>query len=227
MPSRSFRRLQSRSAPLGSMLLLLGTAWLSGCGNTATVRTEWQGDAPRGQSFKRVLVVGVSPDVNQRCPFESFLASRMTSEATTAIASCDVVTQKNPLTRESIDQAVVAYQVDAVVATILVAKEWETKKGGERDTRGGAYYKATDAGYATGYYGVYGVPVIYGEFQTAAPITTMQGDVEVETKLYETRGPTLVYTLGSTVRNIESRGAGLADLTTEIANRLRRDGLID
>jgi hypothetical protein len=33
-------------------------------------------------------------------------------------------------------------------------------------------YKATDAGYATGYYGVYGVPVVYGEFQTASSITT-------------------------------------------------------
>jgi hypothetical protein len=208
------------------MLLLLGATWLSGCGSTASVKSEWQGDAPRGQSFKRVLVVGVSPDVNQRCPFENFLASRMQSETTTAIASCDVVKQKTPLTREGIDQAVAAYQVDAVVATILVAREWDAKKGGERDTRGGAYYKATDAGYATGYYGVYGVPVIYGEFQTAAPITTLQGDVEVQTKLYETRGATLVYTLDSTVRKIESRGAGLADLTTEIADRLRRDGLI-
>jgi hypothetical protein len=53
-----------------------------------------------------------------------------------------------------------------VLATSLVAVNSEAKEGGSRDTRGNASYKATDAGLATGYYGVYGVPV-YGELATA------------------------------------------------------------
>ena len=57
-------------------------------------------------------------------------------------------------------------------------------------------YKATDAGYATGYYGVYGVPVIYGEFATAAAITTVQDEVRVSSRFYETRDKTLIYTHG-------------------------------
>jgi len=82
-----------------------------------------------------------------------------------------------------------------VLATILVSKEFDVEDGGSRDTRGGAYYKATGSGYATGYYGAYGVPVVYGEFQTAPSIMTMKGEVRITTKVFETRGATLVYTL--------------------------------
>lgn len=226
MQTRAFRPLQIRSASVGPMLLLLGAAWLSGCAQQARVTSAWQDNVSRNQSFTRVLIVGVSPNVNQRCAFEHFLASQVKSESTVAIASCDAVTQKNPLTRESIEAAVAKYQVDAVLATTLVAVDWGTKEGGSRDTRGGAYYKATDAGYATGYYGVYGVPVIYADFQTAPSITEIKGEVHVTTKLYETRGPTLVYTLDTTARDLKSRDEGLSMLTAPIADRLRRDGLI-
>jgi hypothetical protein len=42
----------------------------------------------------------------------------------------------------------------------------------------------------------------------------------------ETRGATVVYTLDTKVRNIEPRGEGLADVTTPIGKKLRKDGLI-
>jgi len=226
MPARAFRCLQTRNAPVGALFLLLGATWLSGCAEHATVTSAWQDKAPPNQPFKRVLIVGVSPDLNQRCPFERFLASQTKSESTIAIASCDAVTQKNPLTRESIEAAVVKYQADAVLATKLVAMDWGTEEGGSRDTRGGAYYKATDAGYATGYYGVYGVPVIYADFQTAPSLLTMEGDVQLTSKLFETKGATLVYTMDTKAGNIEARDEGLSLVAAKIADRLRRDGLI-
>jgi len=207
-------------------LLVLGAAWLSGCATQPSVSSAWQEGVPHNQSFSKVLIVGVSPDINQRCGFEHFLASRIMSASVKAIPSCDVVKAKNPLTRESIEEAVAAQQADAVVATRLVSMDWGTREGEGRDDRGGGRYKATDAGYATGYYGVYGVPVVYGEFQTAASITTVKGTAHVSTKVWETRGPTLVYTMETTVGDLESRDAGLAAITAPIAERLRRDGLI-
>ncbi len=207
-------------------LLLFATAWLSGCASQPSVSSSWQEGVPHNQSFSKVLIVGVSPDINQRCGFEHFLASRIMSASVKAIPSCDVVKAKNPLTRESIEEAVAAQQADAVVATRLVSMDWGTREGEGRDDRGGGRYKATDAGYATGYYGVYGVPVVYGEFQTAASITTVKGTAHVSTKVWETRGPTLVYTMETTVGDLESRDAGLAAITAPIAERLRRDGLI-
>ncbi len=201
-------------------LLLLGAGWFFASSSHAAVTGTWADNVSRDQTFARVLVVGISPDVNQRCPFERALAAKLKSAATVALVSCDVMPVNTPLTRENIDAAVAANNADAVLATSLISKEWDVREGGTRDTRGGAYYKATD-----GYYGVYGT-VIAADFQTSAPITTVQGEVHVTTKLYETRGATVVYTVDTSVRKIESRSEGLAAITAPIGKRLRKDGLI-
>jgi len=209
---------------LGPTLVLLSAMGLSGCANQVKVTSAWQENAPRNQSFTRVLVVGVSPDVDQRCEFEHVLVGQIQSAATAAIASCDVVTQKDPLTRETIDQAIVAQKADGVVATILVSKKWDTQEGGTRDTRGAGYYKATDVGYAG--YGAYGVPTVYGDFRTESSIITLKGTVEVTSKVYETRGATLIYTVDTKASDLESTNVGRATVAASIADRLYRDGLI-
>jgi hypothetical protein len=218
--------LPTRVASAATVLVLLCTGWLSGCAQQTKVTSERQDTGRPQQAFTRVLVVGVSPSVNARCAFEHFMVSQMQSAATTVIASCDAVAQPNPLTRESIDGAVASQQADAVVATLLVSRSVKEEQGGGRDTRGNASYKATDSGFATGYYGVYGVPVIYGEFQSYAPITTAQGEVHVTSKVYETHGPTLVYTADTVAKDLESSDTGFSKVAAAIADRLRRDGLI-
>jgi hypothetical protein len=214
----------SLTTPLAAALCaLLVAATVAGCSTSTSARSSgtWKDRAALSQPFTRVIVVGVSPDIRQRCPFERLLASRIEEAGTTAFASCDVVTQKTPLTRESIEAAVKDQQADGVLATTLVSFDWNTGSSG-RDTRGGGMYKATDAGY----YGVYGVPVVYGSFETAAPITTLKGEAHVTTNAYETKGPTLVYTLESSVQNFESRDQGLVTLVGPIVDQLRKDGLI-
>jgi hypothetical protein len=217
----------SRLGRNARVALPLAAALLAGCaGPQVKVTGTRQEGAPRDQVFARVIVVGVSPDLRQRCSFERYLATRIESTATVAMASCDVVKQKEPLTRESIEEAIVAQKADAVVATSLISQQWEAGSGGSMDTRGGGSYKATDAGYATGYYGAYGVPVIYGEFTTQASVVTMQGEARLTTKVFETRNATVVYTLDTAAKGLESREARLNAVTTPIADRLRKDGLI-
>ena len=208
------------------MLYVLGAALFAGFVQArTTVNGAWQEGASRKQSFTRVLVVGVSPNVNQRCAFEFFMASQLTSDSVQAIRSCDAVKEKVPLTLESIEQAITAAQADAVLATSLVAREFEAKEGGSRDTRGTASYKATDAGFATGYYGVYGVPVIYGEFATAPAFTIAQGEARVSSRFYQTRDKALLYTLETKATKLESTDAALHDFAAAIADKLRREGL--
>ena len=208
------------------MLYVLGAALFAGFVQArTTVNGAWQEGAPRKQSFTRVLVVGVSPNVNQRCAFEFFMASQLTSDSVQAIRSCDADKEKVPLTLESIEQAITAAQADAVLATSLVAREFEAKEGGSRDTRGTASYKATDAGFATGYYGVYGVPVIYGEFATAPAFTIAQGEARVSSRFYQTRDKALIYTLETKATKLESTDAALHDFAAAIADKLRREGL--
>jgi hypothetical protein len=224
--TEGFRHPRAGRSTARSILLLLCAASLSGCGSQPTAAGARQEGASRDQSFTRVLVVGVTPHVNQRCGFEFFLASQITSESTKGIRSCDAVKEKNPLTLESIEAAIASQKADAVVATTLVTADWSAEEGRGRDERGGGMYKATDAGYETSYYGAYGIPVVYGEFQTAPSITTVTGEAKVITKVYETRGAKLVYTVETTTKNLESRDAALASIAESVAKRLRREGLI-
>jgi altronate dehydratase len=208
------------------LLCLFGAVLSAGSAQArSTVKGTWQEGVTRNQTFTRVLVVGVSPNVNQRCAFEFFMASQLQSESVQVIRSCDAVKEKNPLTLESIVQAVSAANADAVLATSLVAREIAMKEGGSRDTRGNASYKATDAGFATGYYGVYGVPVIYGEFATAPAFTIAQGKAEVSSRFYRTSDKALLYTLDTTATKLESSDAALHDFAAAIADKLRREGL--
>jgi hypothetical protein len=225
----------TRHAAPVSILLMAGAIVLAGCAQTVKVQSGWQPDAARGQSFSRVLVVGVSPDYNQRCAFETFVASQLRSSATTAFTSCRALSSSEPLTRENVERAIAEHQADAVLATILVAAEIGAREGGTSETRGEGYYKATGYGYGVGYfgryggyggYGAYGVPVVYGEFRTAPTVTTVQGSVEIATGLFETAGATMVYELTTAARDLGSRPEGLAEVSGAIADRLRRDGLV-
>ena len=206
--------------------LLAATLWLAGCANHAKVSGQWLDGAARKQEpYKAVLLVGVTPDLNARCAFEHFLARHLQTEQTEAIASCDVVDRKQPLTREMIEAAVVDQQIDAVLATILVSKEWSVEEGGSRDTRGNAQYKATDAGWASGYYGVYGVPVIYGEFQANASSLNLTGEVEVRSRIFDTRGKVPVYEMHTRADQLGSTDVALATITEAIAEGVRDAGL--
>lgn len=215
MPTNALGQQRTTRPLLLPALLLLGAGWLSASPGHASVKGAWADNVSRDQSFSRVLVVGISPDFNQRCAFERAMASKLRSANTVAIVSCDVMPRETALTRESIEAAVAAQNADAVLATSLISQAW-----GAEETKGSAYYKATDA-----YYGVYGT-VVAVDFRTSPSITTVKGKAHVMSKLYETRGATVVYTVETKVRNIESRAEGLAAITPPIGERLRKDGLI-
>ncbi len=226
MLNRNFSGRPVDSATVATLLCLIGIAFVTGPVQAkTTVKGTWEDGAPRQQAFTRVLVVGVSPNVNQRCAFEFFMASRLKSDAVQVFRSCDAVKEKTPLSLASIEQAIAAVQADAVLATSLVSRAITGQDGGSRDTRGNASYKATDAGFATGYYGVYGVPVIYGEFVTAPAFTVAEGEARVESKFYQTRDKSLLFTLDTHARKIESTDAGLQEIAAAIADKLRKEGL--
>lgn len=178
------------------------------------------------EPYTRVLVVGVSPDDNYRCQFEQFLADQMQSDSTTVIQSCDVITPLKPLTQAGIEQVVAAQQADAVVSTILVSVQDKEVEGGDRDTRGGDYFKAEGAGFAPDFWGLYAVPVVYGQYVDLPPVSTMEGTVEVETRVYDTASKSLVRTVKSKAKHVESTDEGTAAITEEVAKQLRREGVV-
>jgi hypothetical protein len=203
---------------------LLATTF-AGCASRPQVSGDWAQGASH-QGFSRVMVVGLSPDLDSRCPFERFMVAQIRALGTAAIMSCEVMDPPTPLTREALEKAVVAQKADAVIATKLVNQSWDTKTGGTMDTRGGGEYKAVGSGWATGYYGMYGVPVVYAEFETLPSVTELQGKVSVQTRVFSVAGQALVYEMDTTVGDITSTGGGLYQLTEPIAKHLERAGLL-
>jgi hypothetical protein len=215
-----------RKAPLGPVLGLLGAACLAGCGGQVSVKSVWHDHASRSQTFTRILVVAVSPDYAQRCRFEYWLVKDLQNDKVAADSSCNSMPKDVPLNRENIVRVVAALHSDAVLSTSLVQGSFKMQEGGTAETRGGGNYEATGFGYATGVYGMYGVPVTYAEFETAQPLIAMKGKVHVVSRLYEVRGASLIYSIDTTARDLEDSSLGLAAITPAIADRLRRDRLI-
>jgi hypothetical protein len=130
---------------------------------------------------------------------------------------------KEPLTRENVERAAASVHADAVLATRLVSMQTGHGEGTSSDTRGDSQYKATDFAY-----GAYGMPVTYVDFQTAPPLTAITSSLHVVTKLYETHGATLIYTIDTVTnaQDIDSTEATLVTITAPTADRLRGAGLI-
>ena len=216
------RQIKTPYWSVTSLSLFTLTVWLCGCSGVS-VKGNWQDGAPRNQTYARLLVIGVSPDRDLRCAFESTFASQLRSASTTVITSCEQMSAKEPLTRENVERVAASVHADAVLATRLVSMGIGHGQGNSDDTRGNSVYKATDFAY-----GAYGMPVTYVDFQTAPPLTSLKSSLHVMTRLYETHGATLIYTVDTVTKSqeIDSTEATLVTITAPTADRLRRAGLI-
>jgi len=215
-----------RAGALAACLATAGLAVLAGCATTVSTHAEWNEGAPRDRAYSRLLVIGLTPDINQRCAFEDAVAQNLRNAAVTAKTSCAVLGTHEPITREAVERGIASFDADAVLATHLVEAQAGLEEGGTHETRGAGYYKPVGYGYATGYWGVYGVPVVYGQFETAPSVLSVQGSGRIATSLYETRGATLVYTVETSATDLETRSQALVQIAPAITDRLRKDGLV-
>jgi hypothetical protein len=141
-------------------------------------------------------------------------------------ASCTSMGKDEPLTRANIEKLVATLHSDGVLATRMVASSWITREGGSHDTRSTGSYKYIASGYDTGFYGAYGMPVDFYQFKTLPSVMNQRGAGHIITNLYATRDSSLVYSIDTKVKDVESNQLGLATVTPAIAGRLRSDKLI-
>lgn len=206
--------------------LLLALAGLVSCAQPVKVTGAWNEGATRTLTFKKLLIVGISPDYQQRCNFERALATTLSSNTTVkAITSCSAMKADELLSRASVERVVASLGADGVLASRLVTAVTGLKESGSRDTRGSGMYKARDVGY-----GYYGMPVVYGDFSVSPSIFSLESEFEIATQLYETRGASLVYSLETKAKIQDSSNTKLeimlAEISSAIAARLRQAGLI-
>jgi len=217
---------------LPRLLLVISSGLLAGCLGHVQTDGEWEADVPENESFDRVIILGLSSNASARCDFEMFLRTQIELNGTQAQASCLLMKTTDEINRENIEKIIADYQADALLATVLVGSEQRAEEGGDRETRGGIYLKPEGYGYDyydrwyRGGYGVYGIPVVYGEWQTAPVITSVQGEISIRSMLYDTNTDALIYEVMTKAEDLHSREDALASITPPIAARLRNAGLI-
>jgi hypothetical protein len=205
-----------------SVLLLLSVTWLSGCVGGGSASSAWQTAAPH-PPFSRILIVGVSTDFNQRCDFEFAMSSQFSGNPPHPIVSCNSMTPTEQLTRANIERAVASVHADAVLTTAVVSVQTSEQKGEPTP-----YYQIVGQGYVTGPLGAYGIPVAFVQLETTTPLPTVSGDIHLITKLFDAKDATLLYSLDTQAKDnaLQSTESTMDDLTGQIGNRLRRDGVI-
>jgi hypothetical protein len=227
MHSIGLRLLQMKNDAVGSTLLILGVAWLSGCSGNS-VKSAWQESAPQHLSYSRILIVGASTDFTQRCAFEFSMASQFQGSSTIPFVSCNSMTPKDPLTRANIERIAASDQADAVLTSAVVTMQLGAQQGNTRDTRATPYYQVTGQGYVTGAMGEYGIPVAFVQLESTQSIPQITGEIHILTKLFGARDATLLYTVDTRAKSddIQSTSSSIDTITGLIADRLRRDGVI-
>jgi len=211
------------------LLFAVAIAALAGCTRGTTVDSGWAPGVPTGQSFGNVLVIGVTPDFNTRCRFERLLVDSLQKAGARAVTSCSRMTSKDPLTRDAVVGIIGGLGVDAVLSTRLVDGRAGLVEGGTDEARGEAYVKPVGYGYGYGYhpwYGPFGLPVTYVDFVAEEPSLTLRRTVVLSSNFYAVEGATLVYSLDTVVRKKSSQFEVIDALTTALAERLKRDGLL-
>lgn len=213
-----------RPAPAGrtrAWTVALVCVWLAGCAGGNSVK----GGSRSTHTYDRVLIVGLSSDYNQRCAFEFSLMSQLNANTPIAGASCDFMTQQDPLTRANIQKVVATTKADAVISTRTIDAQYKAVQGATLDEKGGAAYKPDDI-YTATFDDGHGVVVGIGEIQQYPPITTIQGTIELYTRVYDTSSGTMIDSFQTKVGGIASETDFLLDVTPGIASHLRRDGII-
>ena len=216
---------------LGTLWMISGMVWLTGCAmRPVKVESQWTEEAFRGHSFHDLLIVGVSPNYNIRCNYERFVAAQLRGPGIKATASCSYLDSTDPLTVAAVIPVVRKIHADAVLVTELIGRENNVVEGGSSETRGAAYYKPVGYGYGYrhpyyGGYGSFGLPVTYVEFNAEQSAFALETSVVVASNLYETGKATRVYSIQVTAKN-QSRDGVLHSLSTAVADRLHRDGLV-
>ena len=209
--------------------LISGLALLTGCAMRPVItESMWVEGASRNQSFHELLIVGVSPNYNIRCNYERFVAAQLRGPGVKATASCSYLDSTDPLTVAAVVPVVRKIRADAVLVTELIGRTNDVVEGGRSETRGAAYYKPVGYGYGSPYYGGYGsfgLPVTYVEFNAEQSAFALETSVVVASNLYETDKATRVYSIQVTAKN-QSRDGVLHSLSTAVADRLHRDGLV-
>jgi hypothetical protein len=199
------------------ILLLVLMAPLAGCAPVSLVNS-WKDPLVQKKTYRDFLVVGISHNRQTRQIFEEVLAAELRKKGLSATPSYTVTGVEEQQTRSSIEKAVQATKVDAVITTRLVDM---TKK-----SRTSVGYTMTDRGVDS-YVDFYGSGTVsYATFDMKPVEITTSRTYAMETNLFDTATQKLVW--AGTTNAVDPKGTitvskQYADI---IINSMSKEGLI-
>jgi hypothetical protein len=215
--SRFFRGVFSHSA-LFSVLLLAFTA---ADGKAIKMVTSWFNPQYTGQTFHKILVIGVAQNLKVRADFEDEMAAQIARPGIQTIPGNQILLRPDPKAKPDLDylrEQIRANGIEAVVVSRLL-------KIDKKVTSVPSSTYIAPFPYYYSFYGYLGAvyPVIYDPGYTREDTT-----VSVETNVYATSKPDgdLVWTGVSDSFNPKSAEKVADGLVKEVPKQMEKDGLL-
>ena len=211
--------------PIGCLLLVGSAACKS---TTAThISQSFRNPGFEETVFRKLFVMGVGKDQEQRVAFEDAFAAALLREGGGAEASWRTLPESTLLSEERIHAALEQGRFDGVLITRLLSVDKNTTYTPPKRysrPRTNFYQPATAWGMGFGgFYGFYGTTFTEvhkpGYFETSKT-------VRLETNLYTVATNDLVWTAQSETIDPKSISDLLASMTAAVAKRLKTEGLI-
>lgn len=209
----SLPRISYRAVVLA---LLLATFVLAACTKGTKVSPVRHEKRPAEAPYKRVLVVGVTPNEGLRWRWERTMAQTLQDNGLAAWASVKEMGYDTPLNRDNVVLAVRKTEADAVLVSRLLRQDVAPRGV---DARKEAKKKRRDQ-YAVDFF-----RYDYEEIEIPS-YTLLTSTVEIATDLYETTEGRIVYSLNTITYQKQTEWEVLDEVTVAIAKRLRKDRMV-
>jgi hypothetical protein len=206
--------LKKQTAVTALVLLTLAV------GVTASTKliASWNNPKFNSQQFKRILVIGMSNNLETRADFEDALASKMTRPGLKAIPGNNLLLRPTagPLDLGYIREQIKEHNIDGVVVSRLVKVDTSVTY-----IPGQAYFLP----YYNSFYGYYGAvyPVVY-----SPGYLSEEKKVRVETNLYAITAPDgeLVWTGTSDTFNPSSAHKAIGGIVQLVVREFEKQGIL-
>ncbi|MCA6079050.1 hypothetical protein [Fulvivirga sedimenti] len=196
--------------------------YLQNCGTTTKVMGSWTNPETSGNSYSKVMVVGLTSNIVARRNVEDQLVAALQKEGINAMASINVFTpnfmQKQPSKEEILNQ-IRKDGYDGVLTVALLDERTES-----RYVPGSTMYAPVSR---YGYYGSFGgyYSTMYATHYDPGYYTTDKTYV-VETNLYDASSETLVWSAQTETYDPSNPETGARSLSLAIADKMDRDGVL-
>lgn len=217
----SLRRLRRLLFPSIVLSVLVLAALTAVNGKSIKIVTSWFNPTYHGQTFHKILVIGVAQDLAVRADFEDDLAAQIARPGIETIPGNQILLRPDPQAKPDLDYLraqIRDHQIDAVVVSRLMNVD-------KKVTYVPSSTYIAPFPYYYSFYGYLGAvyPVVYDPGYTRVDTT-----VRVETNVYATSKPDgdLVWTGVSDSFNPKSAKKVADGLVKEVPKQMVKDGLL-